>query len=297
MADPKPDKLSAQDLAAEYNYAYALLMSDPELKRLFETALKDKKGQWTAAKFAAKLRTTKWYRTHSETWRNTEALRVTDPQQYKADLAATKAKVIAQASALGVALSPAEQNALAEKFYRYGYDDSQVRQTMATYMDPPTMPGGLTGQAGEVEDQLRMLATRNGQKYSDDFYFKAAQAVVSGKTDIQAFSDQVRRDAATSYPIFADKITAGMDVADLASGYVNRIAQTFEMDPEQVTLDDPYIKKALGGMAADGTPTAMGMWDFEKELRADPRWAKTKQAKDAADGATYSVLKTFGFIG
>ena len=28
MADPKEDRLNAQDLAAEYNYAYALLMSD-----------------------------------------------------------------------------------------------------------------------------------------------------------------------------------------------------------------------------------------------------------------------------
>jgi len=298
MATPKEDKLSAQDLAAEYNYAYALLMSSPELKKLFNEALKDPKGQWTPEKFASKLRTTNWYRQHTESWRNSEALRVTDPAQYKADVAQSLANVKAMATQLGATLTSAEQTSLATRFYRLGYSENQVRSAMAAFIDPPSMAGDLTGEAGAVEDQLRLVALRNGQKYSDNFYFKAARAVVSGKTDIAAFTDQVRADAATTYPVFADKITAGMDVADLASGYVNRVASTFELDPNQVGLDDPYVKEALGGMdPATGTPTAMGMWDFEKKLRADPRWAQTKQAKDAADGAAYSVLKTFGFIG
>ena len=297
MADPKEDRLNAQDLAAEYNYAYALLMSDPELKKMFNDALADKKGQWTPEKFAAKLRTTKWYRTHTESWRNTEALRVTDPATYKKDVAQAVANVKSQAAALGATLTGTEVASLAEKFYRYGYSEAQVRQTLATYIDPPAVGGALRGEAGTVEEQLRQVALRNGQKYSDTYYFNAAKAVASGKTDIQAFTDQVRQDAATAYPVFADKITAGMDVADLASGYTNKLAQTFELDPNQVGLDDPFIKDALGGMdPATGEPKAMGMWDFEKKLRADPRWSGTKQAKDAADGATYSVLKTFGFI-
>lgn len=295
---PTEDRLNAQDLAAEYNYAYALLMSSPELKALFNEALTDKKGQWTPAKFAAKLRATDWYRKHGESWRTTEALRLSDPGQYKAQVQASLASVKAMASSLGATLTAAEQNALATKFYRYGYSEGQVRSALAAYIDPPKVGGSLTGEAGTIEEQLRTVALRNGQKYSDGYFYKAAKAVVAGTTDIQAFTDQVRQDAATDYPVFADKITAGMDVADLASGYVNRLAQTFELDPSSVGLDDPYIKEALGGLdPKTGTPTAMGMWDFEKKLRSDPRWAQTKQAKDSADGAAYSVLKSFGFIG
>jgi hypothetical protein len=295
MATPKKDKLSASELAIEYNYAYALLMSDPELKALFNKALTDKTGQWTAQKFAAKLRTTDWYKKHNEAWRTSEALKLTDPAEYKKQIASSEAAVKAQAAAMGVTLSQSEITSLGWKLYRYGYSEERVRSTIATYIDPPEPGGSMVGEAGDVENELRMIAQRNGQKYADSFYFNAAKAVIAGTTDIQAFTDQVRKDAASSYPVFADKITAGMDVADLASGYVNRMAQTFELDPEQIGLDDPYIKQALGGMAQDGTPTAMGMWEFEKSLRADPKWAQTKQARDAADDTAMSVLRTFGF--
>lgn len=289
------DKLSASELAIEYNYAYAILMSSPELKALFQKALTDKAGQWTAAKFAAKLRTTDWYKKHNEAWRTTETLRLTDPKEYEAQLADSAAAVKAAAAEMGVTLSQSEIAGLSKRFYRWGYSEDRVRASIASYIDPPEAGGSMVGEAGEVEDELRRIAVRNGQKYADSFYFNAAKAVIAGTTDIQKYTDMVRQDAATSYPIFADKITAGMDVADLASGYTQRMAQTFEMDPEQIGLDDAYIKEALGGMAPDGTPTAMGMWDFEKKLRNDPRWSKTKQARDAADGTAMSVLRSFGF--
>lgn len=295
-ATPAKDKLNAQDLAASYNYAYALLQSDPELKKMFNLALTDKTGQWTAAKFVAKLRTTDWYRKHSETWRTSEALRITDPEAYKAKVAETKASVIAMASSMGASLTDKEINDYASLIYRSGYSEQQARAALAAHIDPPAMPGGLTGDAGKVEDQLRATALRNGQSYSDSFYLQAAQQVVAGSADIQHWEDQIRQQAATAYPVFADKITAGMDVADLASGYVNKQAEVLEVDPSSITLADPHIKQALGGIDETGNPTAMGMWDFEKSLRADPRWQRTKGARDQTDSATVAILQSFGFM-
>jgi hypothetical protein len=292
---PKVDSLQAKDLAASYNYAYALLMSDASLRAVFTQALTDKTGEWTPEKFAAKVRTTSWFKNHSESWRTTEALRLTDPSQYAADIAAKKAEVLANAATMGATLTDVEANALATTFYRSGYSPAQANEALSAYVKPPEVPGGLTGNAGQIEDMLRTTAEKNGQSYSDNFYYQAAQAVVGGKSDVQAFTDQIRRDAASTYPVFADKIIAGMDVADLASGYTTKMAQTLEMDPAAVKLTDPYIKQALGGIDQSGNPTAMGMWDFEKTLRNDPRWAQTKQAKDASDNAAYNVLKSFGF--
>lgn len=294
---PKPDRLNAEDLAAQYNYAYALLQSDKELKELFNQALTDKTGQWTQAKFVAKLRTTTWYRTHSETWRTSEALRLTDPEAYKAKGQEWLAKTRNVASTLGATLTDKEAADLSLTFYRLGYTDEQMNAALAAHINPPAMPGGLGGQAGQVEDLLRQTAQKNGQRYSDSFYLEAARGVVAGTADIAQWTDKIRADAASAYPVFADRIRSGMDVADLASNYMTKMADTLEIPVEDVTLADPHIKNALGGLdVTTGEPTAMGLWDFEKSLRSDPRWARTKQAKDQADAATMSVLQSFGFM-
>lgn len=296
MAERKPDRLNATDLAAEYDFAYALIMSDPELKRLFRQALRDPKGQWTPQKFMAKLRTTKWYQEHSESWRTTEALRLTDPAEYKRQIDASEASVEAYAASMGATLTDDQVKNLAWTFYRQGYGEQQIKAAMAAYIKPPDMAGGLAGVAGEVEDELRALAERNGMTYGDSFYLNAARQVAGGTVDIATFTDQIRNEAATQYPIYRDKIVAGMDVADLASGYVQRMAATYEVDPTQISLQDPKIKAALGGIDGEGNPTAMGLWDFEKSLRSDARWGSTKQARDSFDSAAAGILRAFGFM-
>ena len=41
----------------------------------------------------------------------------------------------------------------------------------------------------------------------------------------------------------------------------------------------------------------MGLWDFENLLRQDPRWMKTKNAKNQFDSTARTILETFGFMG
>lgn len=292
----KQDRLNATELAAEYDFAYALIMSNNELKRLFSQALRDPKGQWTPQKFMAKLRTTNWYKKHSESWRTSEALRLTDPAEYDRQLNASTAGVKAYAASMGATLTDAQAATLGQTFYRQGYSEEQIKAALAAYIKPPDMAGGLAGVAGDVEDELRALAERNGMTYGDSFYLNAARAVAGGTTDIATFTDQIRNEAATQFPIYRDKIIAGMDVADLASGYVQRMAATYEVDPTQISLQDPKIKEALGGIDGEGNPTAMGLWDFEKNLRSDARWGKTKQARDSFDSAAAGILRAFGFM-
>jgi hypothetical protein len=69
------------------------------------------------------------------------------------------------------------------------------------------------------------------------------------------------------------------------------------MNPADINLNDPYIRQALGGFDQSGSPVAMGLWDFEQKLRADPRWMKTKQAEDSIVDIGSGILKMFGFRG
>ena len=69
------------------------------------------------------------------------------------------------------------------------------------------------------------------------------------------------------------------------------------MDPEMISLDDPMIREAMGGVTADGKPSVEGLWSFQQRVRQDPRWMNTKRAADEMSSVARTVLETFGMMG
>jgi hypothetical protein len=89
----------------------------------------------------------------------------------------------------------------------------------------------------------------------------------------------------------------GVDARELASGYINVMSETFEIMPNDISLDDPYIRQALTTTDDKGNARPVGLWEFQQKLRNDPRWMGTKQAEDEISGIANDVLKMFGFVG
>ena len=79
--------------------------------------------------------------------------------------------------------------------------------------------------------------------------------------------------------------------------YINMMAQTFEVDPDQIDLSDPHIKEALGAVDDKGNPRVMGLGEFQDKLRDDPRWMGTKQALSAYSQMAVDFGRRFGVLG
>jgi hypothetical protein len=148
-----------------------------------------------------------------------------------------------------------------------------------------------------LADNLRNLARANGVSFSDNWYQSAARSVASGLSQQTDWERDVRKQAASLYPVYSQKIEQGLNVYDLASPYINTMAQELELDPNQITLNDPYIRSALGGMSDSGDFTSMGLWDFQKKLRNDPRWENTSKAQNEVTSVTGRVMQMFGLMG
>jgi hypothetical protein len=292
---PKVDRLDAKQLAAKYGYAMALLKSSKELNALFRQALADPKGQWTPERFMAGVRDSKWYQRHTETWRQTEALRLQDPKTYESNVQDRADEIMMMSVEMGASVSAAEAKQIATNAYRNGLTKKEINDLLYQQFD--LTAANLTGTAGAYGDELRALASQNGMTYTDSFYTQAGALIAAGKGTPEEWEDQIRAEAASQFPVFSDRILAGENARDLASGYVNRMAQTFEIDPATVTLQDPHLKAAMGGIGPDGEPVAMGLWDFEKRLRQDSRWMGTMAAQSESAQVADSVLRSFGFLG
>ena len=86
-------------------------------------------------------------------------------------------------------------------------------------------------------------------------------------------------------------------MATIAAPYRQSMGAVLEVNPESVDLFDPTIRGALSSKTKDGTPAIKSIWQFERELKDDPRWMRTDNAQDQAMGVGRQVLSDFGVLG
>lgn len=292
-AKNKPVKpTSVGDLEAQYGWAHALIVSDPGLQEIFAKAVE---GQWAPERFAAAIKTTGWYQQHSESWRNSETLRLSDPSSWAEKIQQRKELFLQKANELGAKLDPAEVNQIADLSARGDWNDSQIKHWVASRIDL-TSGGGLFGLAGKAEDELKQLAAANGVSYNPDWYRNAAKSVLADDTNIDEWADQIRELAAQTYVGWADKIRAGQNVDDMAAPYKQAMSRVLEIPENQVSLQDPTLRKAITNTTPDGQPAASPLWQFEKDLRSDSRWRSTKNAQSTAAQSGAEILKQWGLM-
>jgi hypothetical protein len=291
-SSPGIDSLSRDELAERYGFAEDVIMKNKELRSLFEKAVSE---QWTQAEWTAQLRDTKWYSEHSAYWRETWTAEQLGGKDWETKLQTARQAVQLEAAQWGIELDEGELDKIARKYLYQGWDRPGREGLLKKHMaDEIGEDGTLGGQAADYEKAWRNLADANGLTLDDGFFIEGARQVYTGSKTAADYEKMIREQAASLYPVFADKIRAGMNVADLASGYTNTAKQLLELD--DVKLTDPLIQEALGGVdPKSGTPSAMGLWDFKKRVKRDERWQYTQNAHSATSGLADQVLRVFGF--
>lgn len=115
---------------------------------------------------------------------------------------------------------------------------------------------------------------------------------------LQDYKNQYLNLAKSKYSGFSDLLDKGMTMSQIADPYVQQMASTLEIDPNSIDFTkDATIQKALGAtMTPGGTTQAMPLWQYEQELRSDPRWQYTNNARDTVTGIAHGILKDFGVV-
>lgn len=293
--EPTPDKLSGAEMETRFGFAKEVVFSNTELRGLWQKAIKE---QWTDAMFQSQLRGTDWYQNNADFTRKAWAAQQTGGADWTAQLQEAEGYVQARATELGSQMSPEQLKEFSRRYVFEGWGDPARKRLMDQAMAGGiTSDGGfLEGTAGNLQENMMETARRNGISLSDGYFQSAAQSVARGLTTEDDWMRQIREQAASKWPSFSDKIMSGIDMEDLASGYVNTMAAVFEMNPESISLEDPFIKSALQGIdPKTGEPSMEGLWDFEYRLKSDPRWTNTKQGANDVASVGMDVLRRMGF--
>lgn len=285
-------KLTPEELAATYGWAIGFMESNPELKKLFDQAVKD---TWTASKFQAELRNTKWWQTTSESARKAQVTEKTDPATWQAQLATTRIQLQQLAAQMGASIPDASINRMVENVVRMGMQEDEIRTVLAGYVDF-TAEGTLKGEAGMHEYAIKQYAAEQGVSLDQSAIKQQAQMVVKKMATPEDFKAQIREQAKSLFPGYSTQIDAGITVKDLSEPYRNVMSQELELPNASVTLTDPIIKQAMNGVNAEGKPTGLTLSEFQGQVRNDPRWRRTQNAQDTAMGAAAKVLKDMGLF-
>ena len=296
-AQREKDKLDRAELEASYKSAVGIIYAVPELQQLFEDALN---SEWTAASVKAAVQSSDWYNANNESFRTAWAKASIGGADWTATQETARLAVQAAATAKGRTLTAAELEANTQRYIYEGWGEVGRQQllndALAVGLTTGT-DGFMAGAAGDLQQTLKDVANKNGLPLSQGYYESAAKSVASGLTTENDWIRDLRAQAASLWPSYADKINAGVDVGDLASGYVNTMANTLEINASEISLNDPSIREALSSFDDKGNPLPMGLWDFQNKLRSDPRWMNTKQATDSISETANTVLEMFGLRG
>lgn len=282
-------------LAEQFGLVKQLIDSVPELKRLFDQAVK---GGWTADKFKASLSNSDWWKSHSEKQRQYIIKGFTDPASLMDDQENALYKVNELGAQLGVAnlaTSGWPVNSLVYGILYEGWSDAELRYRMADMINYAP-EGTLAGAGGEFRNKMAGAAWANGVKLDSDWYLNYYRNIVKGvSTEQQALQD-IRNKAAAMFPGFKDQIMAGQNVIDIASPYIQGMSSILEINPSTVDLFDNTIMSALNYKDNKGVTGAKPLWQFEVDLRKDPRWVKTNNAREGLFGVAHKVAQDFGVL-
>ena len=287
-----PDSLDWKELAESWGWAASLVKSDPGLQKLFKEAAAE---GWTAQAFTAKLQNTDWFKKHSASWRKAKALQASDPATWQQQLEIQVQKLKDASARLGAQITDKQARKIANNSLMFGWDESQIQNTLAGYINELKGSVHFAGQAGMDETEIRKALADNGIKMSQGSIENWVKSIARGDRTLEDAKTWVKSQAELAFPAYKDQIRAGMNVRDIAAGYTQSMADILELDGNTIKMDDKMIRKALTHKNDKGQPEQLSQTDFELILRQDPRWRTTKNAQDTVMGMGLDILKAWGF--
>jgi len=290
-------KLDLNTLADQFGFTSDFLKANPELlNKIFKPAIAN---GWDQATVTAKLKTTQWWKTHSDKERQYLTQIFNDPATAKANLSAAKVQVQQLAAQLGVASTAFVKKQLDVAAYNMvakGWNEGQLRNFLGQYAYFGNEPGAYRGQGADTENELRSYAYSMGATMSNTWYADNTRQVLRGLATISDFKQQILKQTKAAFPQYAKQLDGGQTLADIASPYMQAMSQILELPPGSINLFDPTIKKALQYKDPGTLQTATKpLWQFQNDLRNDPRWKGTQNAQDGMMSVAHQVLQDFGF--
>jgi hypothetical protein len=303
------DKILAK-AKTTYGDVDEIFATDEQLSSLLRSAIgdvADVNDDMTGEEFLRRLKNTDWWGSQAGTVRQRQfekrqyerlKAKLGDPKDpgYQAKLAKlnqedeygrglqdTIDSIKLAADQSGASMSDDDILTAATDLYGLAFEgnEGRISKKINTFI---SSQGTLKGATGAALQQLRQAATANGFDLETKYAGQIdgwLQQIAAGKS-INDFKNIIRDDAGkTQNKYVQDLLRSGYDLDGVYGNYINLMAQTFNVDPNTIKLNDP----ALQGIFTD--KGGMTFSDFTTKLRSDKRFSNTP-----AEGGTKDLRQS-----
>lgn len=216
---------------------------------------------------------------------------------YGKDLVNLRNRINTIAINAGATLAAEELDAIAKEALDSAVDTDAY--TLKAFIDSKLKfgtgeTGAFKGVAGENVDVLKKIAAANGLDLQKAFGAQLPEWLsnINKGESIETYKRIIRDVAKIGMPEkIAKLMDQGIDLETIYSPYRNIMANTLELTPDSIDLNDPVLRSAI--TAENEIP----IYEFERALRKDNRWQYTNQAREEVSNATRKILQDFGFMG
>lgn len=182
---------------------------------------------------------------------------------------------------------------IALKSIQNNWDDDQLEQYLAT-QGSIVFSGG--GTLGSYYDRIAQQAYLYGVPLDETM----KQTINTSLLDpldgrdanywIKTVKDMAY-DAPQNKPFLAS-LQAGRNLYEVTNSYRQQMANLLEVDSTAITWND-----LMGKVVDNSTGNARTFADFTKQLKSDPLWQYTRNAKETYSNTALDIAKMFGFVG
>ena len=295
-------KTSPKEYLNNLGYAMDLINSDPSLQewiiRVRKYMKKNDNQVPTAYALKGLKEGIKWF-DDFDAYQEQARMEQADPVRkldFERNLKLKSDEIRAAAQSQGVTLEDDFVNTLALDVRLNNLSQFEINERIRPFIVAAVDEGAeLSNVAGEAERELLQWSEANGLSLTGSSISSYVADIAQGKINLDDVKS-VLRDTymAGSYPAWKDQIGVGQDIADIAAPYKQHMANLLELDVNTINLTDETLLKGLQGVDANGKPSVIPLYDFDRMIRKDPRWDKTENALKTYTDAGNNILTMFG---
>jgi hypothetical protein len=273
-----------------------------QIDKLFTSA---KAENWTEATFTEALKQTTWWQSTLPSLRSF-FIETHDPRNagvFAEKLGLNTANVAASLEKLGIRAQQVDPvtgkvvdntatiQGIAMDAIKNGWNDTQILQHIGDNAQILFTGGGTIGSS---VDNIKKQALNYGINI-DKNYLDTIQRSLLDPTDgrdQQYYLNEMKAQAMDLYKPFASSIKEGRSLYEVTNSYRNQMATLLEVDSTNLTWKDLMAK-----VVDPTTGNARTFADFNKQVKQDPLWQYTKNAKETYSNTALDLMKQFGFMG
>ena len=285
------DDASVDAWVRDHMPSMAGYLAHPEIGPILKDAAK---LGWSEAQLLGAIQKTTWYQTTGEAIRSWDLLVATDPASAQAQVKAKAVELGNLVSRLGFNWDAGTTEWAATQALRENWTADQLNRWLGAIV---RNDGVGAGTIKSTAAQVKQLAGKYMASFSEQDALEYSTRIMEDRTTLDSIETTLREQAANRFYWLRDQIGRGITPEQLFQPVKQSVAQTLEMNPDDIDLNTTKWSALVGPVKGDdGLIRSMNFNEAMTWARKQTEWRNTANANATASEAASGLLRTLGAI-